>query len=241
MQGKMPFGFRAIIVHMKYWSFEVFLTIFVFLSATFANATASDLCLTAARTAAAQSEVPSSVLIAISQTETGRTRDGITQPWPWAVNINGEGHWFESAQNAIAFAQTQYDHGARSFDVGCFQLNYRWHGENFSSIEAMFDPIEGANYAANFLTRLYTEKGNWSEAAGAYHSRTTEYSTRYRARFDVFYANMVAAESESPSFRTADSGSRPALEILQHNTYPLLKSGSGQSGLGSLVPLTGGS
>ena len=62
--------------------------------------------------------------------------------------------------------------GRRSFDVGCFQINYHWHGHNFPSLEAMFDPDTGADYAARFLQSLYAERGNWSAAAGAYHSQT---------------------------------------------------------------------
>ena len=30
--------------------------------------------------------------------------------------------------------------GQPSFDVGCFQLNYKWHGEHFASIDQMFEP-----------------------------------------------------------------------------------------------------
>ena len=43
---------------------------------------------------------------------------------------------------------------------------------NFPSLEAMFDPDTGADYAAHFLQSLYAERGDWSAAAGAYHSQT---------------------------------------------------------------------
>ena len=42
----------------------------------------------------------------------------------------------------------------------------------FPSLESMFDPQVGAGYAARFLKSLYAERGNWSAAAGAYHSQT---------------------------------------------------------------------
>ncbi|MEY8882549.1 hypothetical protein [Donghicola sp. XS_ASV15] len=44
--------------------------------------------------------------------------------------------------------------GTTSIDVGCMQVNYRWHGEGFSSLEDMFDPAANTAYAAEFLTRL---------------------------------------------------------------------------------------
>ena len=54
------------------------------------------------------------------------------------------------------------------------QINYRWHGHAFPSLEAMFDPEWTATYAAQFLRTLYEERGDWSAAAGAYHSLTPE-------------------------------------------------------------------
>ena len=49
--------------------------------------------------------------------------------------------------------------GRTSFDVGCVQINYRWHGHAFPSLEDMFDPEWTATYAAQFLRTLYEERG----------------------------------------------------------------------------------
>ena len=95
--------------------------------------------------------VPQEVLHAISLTETGRPEGGRLRPWPWAINREGQGHWFRSRAEAFAFAQASLAAGRDSFDVGCFQINYHWHGHNFPSLEAMFDPETGATYAARFL------------------------------------------------------------------------------------------
>ena len=54
------------------------------------------------------------------------------------------------------------------------QINYRWHGRAFPSLDAMFDPEYTATYAAQFLRTLYEERGSWSAAAGAYHSLSPE-------------------------------------------------------------------
>ena len=61
------------------------------------------------------------------------------------------------------------------------QINYRWHGHAFPSLDDMFDPEWTATYAAQFLRTLYEERGSWSEAAGAYHSLTPEKAQIYRA------------------------------------------------------------
>ena len=149
---------------------------------TFDPAFAS-LCHNAIEIASLQTGVPRDVLHAISLTETGRKIGGKFSPWPWTVNMEGAGVWFENQHEAIAFARKNHQRGARSFDVGCFQINYRWHHENFETIEEMFDPVENAIYAARFLVELYHETGSWTKAAGFYHSRTPKFATRYASRF----------------------------------------------------------
>jgi hypothetical protein len=142
---------------------------------------------------ARRSGVPESVLHAISLTETGRPSGGRLRPWPWAVNREGKGHWFASRDEALAFAKASVAAGRPSFDVSCFQINYRHHGHNFPSLESMFDPDTSADYAAQFLRSLYAELGSWSSAAGAYHSRTPARASVYRARFDRILAGLGGA------------------------------------------------
>lgn len=209
--------------------------LWLWLQAAAAGATGQDqLCLDAARAAAAATQVPLSVLVAITLTETGRGEGAQVRPWPWAANGGGESHWFDTATDAAAYARDRIASGATSFDLGCFQLNYRWHGGSFASVEEMLEPTANALYAARFLARLHAETGDWSRAAGAYHSRTEERAARYRARFDAFYA---AADGEMPD----DRPQLAALAVVApgRNAFPLLRAGAGAGTLGSLVPLAG--
>jgi hypothetical protein len=134
--------------------------------------------------------VPEPVLRAISLTETGRQIGGALRPWPWAANVEGKGYWFDNRAEAVAFIKSQMQQGKRSIDMGCFQINYRWHGHAFPSVEAMFDPEYAATYAAQFLRNLYAEHGSWPRAAGAYHSLTPHYANIYRARFERILAGV---------------------------------------------------
>jgi hypothetical protein len=129
-------------------------------------------CDRAASVIAKESAVPLDILRAITRTETGRGNAAQMQPWPWTVNMEGQGLWFDTEAQAHVYVFRHFREGARSFDVGCFQINYKWHGHAFASIEEMFDPIENARYAAGFLKKLYDEHGDWNKAVGAYHSRT---------------------------------------------------------------------
>ena len=134
--------------------------------------------------------MPQDVLHAISLTETGRAQGGRLRPWPWAINREGKGYWFENRERGARLREGEPGRGPPSFDVGCFQINYHWHGQNFPSLEAMFDPDTGADYAARFLRSLYAERGDWSAAAGAYHSQTPDRAGVYRARFDRILAGL---------------------------------------------------
>ena len=105
----------------------------------------------------------------------------------------------------------------------------------------MFDPLANARYAARFLTDLYAETGDWSRAAGAYHSRTKEFSDRYRTRFDRIRARLDGAPPPAEEPLLAVAAAAPATTPLgtppRVNTFPLLQAASAPAGLGSLVPL----
>lgn len=181
------------------------------------------LCEAAAQIAARREGVPVDVLRALTLTETGHRRDGALRPWPWAVNRAGEGHWFDTEAEALDYAASVLRSGARNFDVGCFQLNHRWHAEGFADLRTMFDPVENALYAARFLRTQYQTTGDWTRAAGAYHSLTPEYALRYRTRF----AQLLAGLGDAPLPQVARAD-------LRENTFPLLRGGRGSGG--SLVP-----
>lgn len=129
--------------------------------------------------------------------------------------MEGKGFWFDTLDEARSYVFKEFKRGARSFDVGCFQINYKWHGHAFPSIEAMFDPVENGLYAAKFLKELYQETGSWTAAAGAYHSRTKKYAEPYSARFEKFRSRFLA-EDKMPAPATvqrlarADAAQAPA-------------------------------
>lgn len=182
---------------------------------------ASSLCDAAARTAAREAGIPPEIMLALTRTETGRRRDGALAPWPWTVNMEGEGRWFDDPDEALAFVETRRKGGARSFDIGCFQINHRWHGDAFGSVNEMFDPLANARYAARFLNEIRAEsaahRDDWGRIAGAYHSRTPSFAKRYRDRF----ARILEAT------RRRDGDGRAAAPGAPRAIIPL---GAGQGG-----------
>lgn len=188
------------------------------------TAASSQICDQAARYAATRTNTPAKILLALTRVETGRTRNGRFEPWPWTVNMQGKGVWFDSKADALAYAQRHLNQGARSFDMGCFQVNYRWHHEAFSSLNAMMSPQENTIYAAQFISSLYQETGSWSRAAGLYHSRTPSLSQKYERRFKKIYAQL------EPSVVVAQAPS------TRSNRFPLLQRTDQSLSGPSLVP-----
>lgn len=194
----------------------------LFLPASPAAANPAALCDRAAVAAAATHGVPEQVMLAITRVETGRKQNGALQPWPWAVNLGGPGQWPETRDEAIALAQSELDGGRLNMDIGCFQLNIRWHSRGFASLEDMFDPDLNADYAAGFLADLYQSEGSWEAAVAAYHSHSPELAEAYLDRV----AGVLARLDPTPDLD-------PPPEV-RANLYPLLQPGGAPAG-GSLV------
>lgn len=182
------------------------------------------LCDAAARQAASRHNVPLDVLRTVALVESGRTRAGRMEPWPWAIHAQGQGQWFNSRTDALAYAQSRVQAGHRNVDLGCFQINYRWHGRNFTSLDAMLDPSQNADYAARLLSQHKARLGAWDLAAGAYHSATPHHAQRYMARYHQLHAQVGPALQA----RTPDS---------RHNWYSLLTP-LGTAALGSILPIS---
>lgn len=156
----------------------------------------SKMCTNAAILAAHKYGIPPSVMLAITLTETGHLRHGELVPWPWAVNIGGKGYWFESRPEAERFVKAAFAKGRRNYDAGCFQINRRWHPEAYPEPTTTFDANSSADYAARFLVSLFETSGDWSRAAGAYHSLTPKFAARYRARFDRIRVSQMDADNK---------------------------------------------
>ena len=90
------------------------------------------------------------VLYGIAQVES--TRPGLGKPWPWTVNFNGRGEYFESKLNAMIAVDRALGSGMRSIDVGIMQVNLRWHGHRFKSLNEAFDPRRNIEVAASILS-----------------------------------------------------------------------------------------
>lgn len=125
--------------------------------------------------------IPAHLLSAIASTESGRFHDGlkIKLPWPWTINAENKGYFFDSKEEAMEMVHKLQARGVKSIDVGCMQVNLFHHPNAFTSLSQAFEPENNVAYAASFLRNLYQEKGSWKQAASDYHSRTERLGNEY--------------------------------------------------------------
>jgi hypothetical protein len=152
------------------------------------------LCRAAIQAAERAAGLPPQLLMAIGRVESGRPdpQTGAFHPWPWTINAEGRGQFFPTKAAAIAGVQALQAGGMRSIDIGCMQVNLRHHPEAFADLEAAFDPLTNATYAARFLTELNATRNDWTRAAAAYHSQTPERAEPYRERVLAAWAQEQA-------------------------------------------------
>ena len=127
--------------------------------------------------------VPKLVLYKIARLESGRHIRGKHVSWPWSLNNSGEGYFFETKKAALSKLGDLISDGEKNIDLGCMQLNLRWHAKYFNSLEEMISPLQNISYAAKFLELLYKETGTWDEAVKFYHSRNSKHHTAYYAKY----------------------------------------------------------
>ncbi|MBN9559287.1 MAG: transglycosylase SLT domain-containing protein [Alphaproteobacteria bacterium] len=140
------------------------------------------LCAGAILQAERKHDTPPGLLVTIAKVESGRRNaEGKLEPWPWTINADGQGYFFATKAEAIAWARQGLANGVRFMDVGCMQVDLQMHPNAFRSLDDAFDPAINADYAARFLRSLHDgADDNWYAAIGFYHSRTPELASYYR-------------------------------------------------------------
>ena len=164
-----------------------------------------NICLSEARRAEAQHGIPSGLLQSITRVEAGRkTVTGEFMPWAWTLNDAGEGLFFDSREAAMRHLEAAVSAPGHSVDVGCMQVNTKWHMEGFHSLSDMLDPVQNADYAAGFLLDLHEAHRSWDDAVKHYHSSEPAKNVAYHGR--------VLAELER--FLAGDDAAAPAIAAL---------------------------
>lgn len=163
-------------------------------SATHDQSDPSSLCLAAIPAAERHYDTPPGLLAVMSKVESGRASpSGALQPWPWTVDADGEGVFFATKEQAVAWSRQALDFGSVTFlDVGCMQVDLRMHPHAFATLDEAFDPAANTEYGARFLRELHDgiAGGNWFTAIGFYHSQTPVLAALYREQVAAVGAGL---------------------------------------------------
>jgi hypothetical protein len=195
----------------------------------------SQLCRQAIQAAEAEQKLPGGLLHAIGTVEAGRpdpAGKGVTA-WPWTINAEGQGRYFDSKEEAIAAVEALQARGIRVIDVGCLQVNLYHHPQAFPDLGTAFDPAANARYAALFLKRLYGQTKSWEQAAANYHSATPERGEAYR--------QLVMAAWPAMAAKLAEERRREALVTAWSNGKVVDAKPIGQNGFQVVAMATQGS
>jgi len=180
--------------------------------------------------------IPPFLMAAIGKVESGR-RDpatGVVVPWPWTINAEGQGSYYDSKAQAIAAVRALQARGVQSIDVGCMQINLMHHPNAFASLDQAFDPAASATYAAHFLTDLHAQSNDWLHAAGQYHSSTRELGAPYQTQVAAAWTQERHLADATPLLSAASPAATPAamspiasagfhglVPTMQHGTRPV--------------------
>jgi hypothetical protein len=164
--------------------------------------------------------------------ESGR-RDpisGVVAPWPWTINAEGQGSFYDTKAQAIAAVQALQARGVQSVDVGCMQVNLMHHPGAFANLDQAFDPSANTVYAARFLNELHGQTNDWMRAAGQYHSSTPALGATYQTA-------VAAAWTQERSLASTTAGPvTPMPGGIGAAATPGVMSPAGNAGFHGLVP-----
>lgn len=188
------------------------------------NIDTAHICLHATQMMEKQYNIKKHLLTTIASVESGRWNEKTQQiqAWPWTLNAQGKGYFFNTKAEAVQKARELRAQGIKSIDVGCMQVNLVYHGHEFASIEEAFDPIHNVEYAAQFLANLYENNNHdWLKAAMAYHSSVPEKAQIYRKKI------VEAFETVKTAYKNIDATLMPQKKLKNNNTVRAKKTASG--------------
>lgn len=166
-------------------------------------------------------QIKKHLLSTISNVETGRwnaqTRRNIA--WPWTINAQGKGMFFQSKAEAVREVKRLQKAGVRSIDVGCMQINLAYHSNAFESVEDALDPQKNVEYGAKFLKNLYEARDrDWLKAAMAYHSSVPRKALKYKKRLASAYEMVKQANNIDSNAKLFGNVEQPKTKKLASKT-----------------------
>jgi soluble lytic murein transglycosylase-like protein len=147
------------------------------------------------RRVAAAYGIPSELFYAVALAESGTHIASLraARPWPWTLNVQGEGRYYSSRQAAVDAVHQALANGRRSVDIGLMQVNWQYHAAALRSVESAIDPYHNLEVAAGILAECFGARGDWWAAVGCYHAPgDANRAARYRHRVKRIWSRIPA-------------------------------------------------
>jgi hypothetical protein len=133
-------------------------------------------------------DLPKGLLTAIGKVESGRfLKNKQYVVWPWTVNHAGKSLFFDTKDQMENYVLKNVRIKDQNIDVGCMQINLKWHKNYFKKINDMLALEPNISYAASFLIQLKNRHGSWDEAIKYYHSSDPKKNKPYLNKVKNFW------------------------------------------------------
>jgi len=154
--------------------------------------------------AAADAQVPASLLFAVALQESGMRLHGRLVPWPWTLNIAGQPARFATRHQACTALRSALSHSQRPVDVGLAQINAQFHRHRVRTPCELLDPYRNLTIAASILREQYRAGEPWSLAVGRYHRPAGgDQALRYRRGVERHLTSLVGTTLASATMGRA--------------------------------------
>lgn len=166
--------------------------------------------------AAEDNGIPPEVLYAVASAESVVNLHAGRRPWPWTLNVAGQGMRFGDRRSACAALRDALEQ-TRIVDVGIAQLNVRWQthlfgpGKRFADPCDALDPYANLDEAARLIRGHFENTRDWLAAAGRYHRPAGGApATRYRGVVQRELARLSTTPSSDGMLASLNSAPKSA-------------------------------
>ena len=174
-------------------SFFIFISFFLFIIKDTYAATPkkNKSCEKVIETIEVLTDIPKNLLLSIGKSESGRIlKNNKHVIWPWTVNHAGKSLFFDTKKQMKKYVLENVEKKDFNLDVGCMQINLKWHKNNFKKISDMLAIEPNVSYAASFLLQLKNKHGSWNKAIKHYHSSDPNKNKPYLIKVNKFWKNQ---------------------------------------------------
>lgn len=137
-----------------------------------------------------QTDIPKGLLLGIGKAEAIRKIKNKYIIWPWTINHAGKSMFFDTKKQMTNYVFKNLKKNDFNIDVGCMQINIKWHKNNFKKIADMFEVSPNISYAASFLLQLKNKHGSWDKAIKHYHSSDPKKNIPYLIKVKSFWKKL---------------------------------------------------